>query len=95
MATKEKADEPQLARCPPAFEKILAEEDVVADRRDPLEAPTRRDVARVEEERITDLRFLEVAIDDPGDRDRGLPLAIVVADMRQPAAMNELKLAAL
>src|SRR6476620_6262391 len=49
----------------------------------------------MEEERVADLRFLEVAVDDPGDRHGGLPLAIFVADVRKPAAMDEGELPAL
>ena len=68
---------------------------MVADRGDALQAPAGRNIARVEEQRVADGRVLEVLVDDLGDRDRRLPLPVVVRHVRQRAAVDEGELAAL
>ena len=57
QSPRKKEGEPLLARCPPAF-RNLAIEDVVADRGDALQAPVRRYVARMEEQRVADRGIL-------------------------------------
>src|SRR3954454_17152537 len=84
------------ARPPPApFPKISAIEDVVTDRRHALHAPARRNIARVEKERVARDRGLQPLIDDPGNGHGGLPLAIAVDDARQAVPVNERELPAL
>ena len=77
--TKRGQKESGRAEARPLLIAILrssAVEDVIADRGDPLHVPAGRDIARVEEERVADRRFLEALIDDLGDRDSGLPLLV-------------------
>src|SRR5437868_11032613 len=73
----------------------LAVEDVIADRRDALQAPAGRNVAGMKEQRVSDRGFLQPLVDDPGDRDGSLPLAVAMRDARQAVAVHERELAAL
>src|SRR5690242_16905624 len=80
---------------PPATDQGLTVKDVIADGRNTLGVPARRNIARVEEERVADGRILEILVDDLRDRDRRLPLLVRVRYARQRMAMNERELAAL
>ena len=74
---------------------VLAKEDVITDRCDALQVPTRRYRARMEEKRVSNDRVLQTLIDDLGDRDCSLPLPIVMRHVRQRMAVNERELPAL
>lgn len=60
----------------------LAEEDVVTDRSDAFQPPARVNAFGMKEQRIAYLRLFQILVDDLRDRDRGLPLAAALFDMR-------------
>src|SRR5262249_39370037 len=79
----------------PVLKTDLAVEDVIADRGYALQAPARRNIARMKEERISDARLLEIPVNDLRDCHSRLPLLVRVRHCRQRMPMDERELAAL